>query len=253
MKKKLLIIGGLSFLLVACGGGEESSEVAVSSSELVESSIENQSSDTQESSSNTNDVKEYEDKIKELEEQISQLEDENTKLSKSIEDMSDESSEVIEKPVEKPSKEPNIGKRLNPFEFGDSMILSGEDFFGNEFDLTLNLSNLITGEEAINRMMSENIFNEIGENEEVIFFDAELILNKYKSVNDDPYYTSTYMFRYYRDDYSEYKSDNFVSYGNEFGGQMYEGGSQSGSVALIRPAGESGYIVFEDETWIKLP
>lgn len=160
-------------------------------------------------------------------------------------------------PEEEPDPEPikdeaSIGTRKNPMTFDEDLIVTAE-YGGEVIEFVMSLSDFVRGEEAHQRMINDNQFNEVSENEEPIYFTVTFNLVTYAPEDDEPYYISSYDFDYYKSDYGEYRTDNYIVVNNELGGSIYEGATASGTVGLVVPKDDEGYILFEDYFWFKVP
>jgi len=161
-------------------------------------------------------------------------------------------TEATEPPATEAPATQDLGTRKNPVEFGETVVMEAE-YDGDPIVFEITLSDLVRGEEAYDRMISANQFNEVDDDEEVLFASVEFKLIEYDNVDDKPVWTSYRDFDYYKSDYSSYQSDNHIVIDNPLSGDTYEGGSLTGSIGVIVPEGESGYLLFNNLLWFKIP
>ncbi len=142
--------------------------------------------------------------------------------------------------------------RKNPAKIGDSVNVTGR-FYGVDIEYEISLRPELRGEAANKRAISDNQFNDWSENEELIYYTVDFELLEYSPEDDEPYYLSSWSFDTYTSNYSQYRTDTYIFVEDEVGGDIYEGGSQSGSIVVILPEGEGGYLVFDDWVWFEIP
>lgn len=159
---------------------------------------------------------------------------------------------ATEPPETEAPKTEAYGSRKNPAELGETVEASAE-YGGDPIEFEITLTNLIRGEEAHDRMIGDNQFNEIGEDEEVVYATVDFTLVDYVTDDDDAFLISDYDFRYYKIDYSSYDSDNYIVVSNEIFAELYPGASTTGTVAFVIPKDDVGYILYKDFIWFKLP
>lgn len=135
------------------------------------------------------------------------------------------------------------GKRSNPVALGKTATFD-TNFFnedGEEFDanLSITLSNVIRGEEAMNYLTSANEFNEPApEGNEWIIFQVDEKLNKGDA--DVPYFESGF-FKVIDSKGAELEQTSFATLadGENWGSaDMYEGATLTGKHAVYAPVGE---------------
>lgn len=141
--------------------------------------------------------------------------------------------------------------RKNPAHFGE-LINAQADYIGIPIEYEIELSNLVRGDEAFQRALQMNQFNEIKEDEEIIFFDVSYKLLKFNPVEDDPVLVSRFDFEYYKDDFAQFRSDSSIVVEGELYGKVYENGEITGLVGMVIPKGNNGYLVFNDQVWFTL-
>lgn len=129
--------------------------------------------------------------------------------------------------------------------------MSGE-YLGNRIDFNLKLKNLTRGEKGKKKALESNQFNEFDKNEEALIFDVDYKLVKYEPEDDRPYLVSDSDFKYFKSDFSEYRSNNYLSIDNNLHAKVYKGGETTGKVGLVIPKDDNGYLVYKDSLWFKI-
>lgn len=152
---------------------------------------------------------------------------------------------------DKPKKESEKATRKNPAKMNETITAVGE-IYGVPIECEITLFNLQRGEEAYNRAIAENQFNEISADEEVIFFDVTYKLLDYKPEDDSPIYVSTMDFDYFKNDFAQYISDNSIAHDNSLGAEIYENGEVTATVAKVIPKDDNGYLKFDDSLWFTI-
>lgn len=163
----------------------------------------------------------------------------NQKVKVSDEQKSEQSS-TTEKVAEK--KESSIGKRSNPVPFGQTGTFSAtatdEEWNGINMEISLTLSNIVRGEQAYNELVAENQFNDAapeGMEWVLVTIEGAVIESENPDVNYN-FYDSFTVFD------SSGKSINQSVYAvtpNEFSGEVYEGASIEGQIAIIVPTNDN--------------
>ena len=144
-----------------------------------------------------------------------------------------------------------IGKRSNPVPVGTTATFDTqyytEDGSKIETNVSMTVSNVIRGQEAMNYLTSANQFNETPPaGKEWVIFDVVMKLNK--GSQDDPYYVMP-NFTPVSSNGEEVSQEAYATLndGEEFGYKdLYEGGTQTGKVGILVPTGDDTLIEFDD-------
>lgn len=147
--------------------------------------------------------------------------------------------------------ETTIGKRSNPISLGTTATFDTqyytEDGKSIEANMSMTVSNVLRGQEAMNYLTSANQFNEAAPaGKEWVIFDVVMKMNK--GSHDDPYYVMP-SFTPVSSNGEEVAQEDYgtLNDGEEFGSKdLYEGGTQTGKVALLVPVGDDTLIEFDD-------
>ncbi|GMB99663.1 hypothetical protein K2D_27540 [Enterococcus hirae] len=140
-----------------------------------------------------------------------------------------------------------IGKRSNPVPVGTTATFDTqyytEDGSKIETNVSMTVSNVIRGQEAMNYLTSANQFNETPPaGKEWVIFDVVMKLNK--GSQDDPYYVMP-NFTPVSSNGEEVSQEAYATLndGEEFGYKdLYEGGTQTGKVGILVPTGDDTLI-----------
>ncbi|UXJ97051.1 DUF4352 domain-containing protein [Enterococcus raffinosus] len=167
-------------------------------------------------------------------------------VSKASTSITDSSTKKIEK-----STEAAVGKRSNPVPLDSTATFDTTYYSENSEDIPANISmtisNVIRGDEAMNYLTNANEFNEAApEGKEWLLFDVTMKMNK--GSQDDAYYV-TPSFIPISSTGEEVSQDTYgtLADGEEFGNKdLYEGGTQTGKVALLVPTGDDTLVEFQD-------
>lgn len=149
----------------------------------------------------------------------------------------------------KESTTSEVGKRSNPVPLGQTATFDtnfyGDD--GKEYDanLSLTLSNVVRGEEAMTYLVNANQFNEPApEGNEWIIFQIDETLNKGDA--DVPYFESGH-FTVIDSKGAELDQSTYGTFadGESWGlSDMYDGASISGKYAIYAPVGEDVLVEY---------
>lgn len=145
--------------------------------------------------------------------------------------------------TESSKQESAVGKRSNPVALGQTATFDTKFYSdgGDEHDanLSITLSNVVRGEEAMTYLTNANQFNEPApDGNEWIIFQVDEKLNKGDA--DVPYYENGY-FKVIDSKGAELEQSNFATLadGETWGSaDMYEGASLTGKHAVYAPVGE---------------
>ncbi|MBS5821763.1 MAG: hypothetical protein KIC85_11420 [Enterococcus gilvus] len=170
----------------------------------------------------------------------------DVQVSKTSTSIADSSTKKEEK-----STEAAVGKRSNPVPLGSTATFDTTYYSKDSEDVPANISmtisNVIRGNEAMNYLTNANEFNEAApEGKEWLLFDVSMKMNK--GSQDDAYYV-TPSFIPISSTGEEVSQDTYgtLKDGEEFGNKdLYEGGTQNGKVALLVPTGDNTLVEFQD-------
>ncbi len=162
----------------------------------------------------------------------------------------DSSEESSLETTESSSEELTIGKRSNPVPLGTTVTFDTE-YYGDSdtipANVSMTISNVMRGADAYNYLLNANQFNEAApEGKEWVVFDVTLKLNK--GSQDEPYYISN-SFTPISSSGEEVSQEDYGTLGDgeEFGYKdIYEGGEQTGKVALLVPTDDDTLVEFTD-------
>lgn len=158
-------------------------------------------------------------------------------------------------PASAGSQDEEVGReitRKNPAMFDEVVSMEG-NIDGVPIKAEIVLSNLIRGDQALEMALEENEFNQIADDEEFIYFDVVYRLLEYPHPEDEPIHISSFDFDYYKSDYVQYLSNSPVISYKDLSGAIYEGGEITGSVMKVIPAGDHGYLLFDNHLWFAIP
>lgn len=146
------------------------------------------------------------------------------------------------------------GTRRNPANFGEELIVTGHQY-GTKIEYVITLSGLVRGAEAEAIALEQNMYTEWADDEEPIIFNVDFELLDFKPSDDEPFYISSWSFDVFDSSFSEVRTNShlYINAGDEFGGEVYEGGSLTGIVAKIIPKGDRSYFVIDNAIWVQLP
>lgn len=168
---------------------------------------------------------------------LSACSDSNTQVETS--QSTPQSSEVKEAATEqKEEKEPTseVGKRSNPVKLGETATFDTTYYADGETidaNLSITLSNVIRGQEALDYLMTVNQFNAAPpEGQEWVIVDVALVVNKGDA--DVPYYEMG-MFKPISSSGAEISQDEYAALGEERFGRvdLYEGGNTTGKIVFL--------------------
>lgn len=173
----------------------------------------------------------------------------SSKNDKTVEVSENTVTSETEKAPPKEEAKSEIGKRSNPVPLGQTATFDtnfyGDD--GKEYDanLSLTLSNVIRGEEAMTYLANANQFNEPApEGNEWIIFQVDEKLNK--GDVDVPFYESGFL-KVINPDGAELDQSVYATLvdGDTWGwADMYEGASLTGKHAIYAPIGEDVLVEY---------
>lgn len=228
--KLLGIVLVLSMFLAACSSGEEQDEGASASGDLKATNDDLQSE---------ND---------DLKEQIAALEEENEELKITAES----DSETVEDIEKTESSSDDSGKsRSTPASIGDDIafefITYDDDSESIPGKATLTINEVIRGDEAVSIIDTNSLpLEELPEGYEWAVFDFTVNIDEVENPDESVYVWGT-DFDIYEEDGSKAPSDIFKSFdGRYMDDEMYEGGSTSGKLERVVPAGEPFQIRYGD-------
>lgn len=166
---------------------------------------------------------------------------------------SNESNDTVEAGEDLSSEEPadTIGKRSNPvpigewIEFEDTYYESLESFDGIDGKFKLRITEVERGDEALDKLIEENQFNEPApdDNEWVIaHFEIEML-----DGDEDAPYTLVPFVSVMSSSGNEISQDDWATLdGNEFGHvDLFPGGEHSGRLTMYVPEGDESLLVYE--------
>lgn len=169
--------------------------------------------------------------------------DNNVKVSDGAKTSESTTASETKESSAKESTTSEIGKRSNPVPLGQTATFD-TNFYSDdskEYDgnLSITLSNVIRGEDAMSYLLAANEFNEPApEGNEWIVFQVDEKLNKGDA--DVPYYESGY-FKVIDSKGAELEQSSYATLadGETWGSaDMYEGASLTGKHAVYAPVGE---------------
>ncbi|MEY8560091.1 hypothetical protein AALF85_05280 [Jeotgalicoccus halotolerans] len=233
--KKLLFTSALatSLILAACGSGEESTESTDSSAE-----------------------------VEQLQEQVAQLEEENAQLQEQLDNTSTAAEEDADSSSDEFADAGNESSRSNPLALGETTEVKVVTYNDDSEELTgkanVTVDNVLRGQEALDAVQMEYLEIEppAEEGMEWAVFDLKYELTDFES-EDYPLMVADDV-KIYAEDGSEIEQNEYASVeGEEFPlNELYAGGSASGKVARVVPAGEPFMIKFDDymeaEAWYQV-
>ena len=165
-----------------------------------------------------------------------------------------EESETDRNAAETKENTSSLGKRSNPIPFGEaySFFTTYTDDDYNEIPATISMtiSHTIRGEEAFQQLlMLDEYNNPAPEGKEWLVFDATLTVEE--GSQDSPYELSLSEFTPISSSGEELHQEEYVSLPDEKDfsrGELYEGGTKNGKVALLVPVGEQPLVKYTDFT-----
>lgn len=189
-------------------------------------------------------------KIAELENKIAELTEENERLKNNAKNENQKSTPENKKDNENTDMVAK-GSRKNPFKIGETAIIQGQ-YLNTPIKIKLTLKNLHRGEEAKKLALKDNQFNKFDKGEETLLLDVDFELLEYNPADDKHFLISHSDFSYYKNDYTQYSSNNFVTINNELFAKIYAGGKTTGRLGLIIPENDNGYLLYSDYIWFKI-
>lgn len=162
------------------------------------------------------------------------------------------------KEEEKEPTRKNIGTRKVPALVGEKVTFDLDNYYA-EGTLQLTMTDIVSGSEALNMVLSANMFNEgprSGYEYVAVKFTMKYV--KDNSGEDSPIEFHTYHFECAESDYSVYDSASVVEPEPEFSATLYEGASSSGWVVFEVKPNETTYALFnpsytyKDAIWFKI-
>lgn len=145
------------------------------------------------------------------------------------------------------------GTQDDPLTEGESIELSLETYYG-EADLTISIDSIWRGEAARIRAAEENSYNLFDDNQDAVFIDVTVTVDRLDQTNDIPLliYAAEH-FVPFDSSYEPYEDGTELAYYDELFHYFNEGVTETGTIAMMIPRGETTYFLFYDRIWIEVP